>query len=289
MTRTGRSPRLSQHIAEPFVEIHPADAARHGIGDADIVRVETAMGAVLVRALITARQAYGSIFVPMHWNDQFSAQARVAALVPALTDPHSGQPASKHVAARISRLGALFHGFAVLRARPPTLTAAYWTSARCTAGWRIELAFLTPLDWSRLAATLFGRTDGTDIVACHDMTAGQYRFACFAGDRLVGALFIAPEPVAVSRNWAVDQLEATFADPRARLAVMAGRPGARTIERGATVCACFNVGSNQISSAIEDGCTTVEAIGQALQAGTSCGSCRSEIGTIIAARALPTS
>ena len=39
MTRTGKSPRLSQHVAEPFVEIHPADAARLGIGDADIVRV----------------------------------------------------------------------------------------------------------------------------------------------------------------------------------------------------------------------------------------------------------
>ena len=28
MTRTGLSPRLSTHIAEPFVEIHPDDAAR---------------------------------------------------------------------------------------------------------------------------------------------------------------------------------------------------------------------------------------------------------------------
>ena len=32
MTRTGKSPRLSQHIAEPFVEIHPDDAARLGVG-----------------------------------------------------------------------------------------------------------------------------------------------------------------------------------------------------------------------------------------------------------------
>ncbi|MGH6818538.1 MAG: molybdopterin oxidoreductase family protein, partial [Methylovirgula sp.] len=33
MTRTGKSPRLSQHLAEPFAEIHPADAARLGIAD----------------------------------------------------------------------------------------------------------------------------------------------------------------------------------------------------------------------------------------------------------------
>ena len=31
MTRTGKSPRLSQHLAEPFVEIHPSDAAEHRI------------------------------------------------------------------------------------------------------------------------------------------------------------------------------------------------------------------------------------------------------------------
>ncbi|WP_192365457.1 molybdopterin oxidoreductase family protein, partial [Mesorhizobium mediterraneum] len=44
MTRTGKSPRLSQHLAEPFAEIHPADAQHFGIGDADIVRVSTAHG-----------------------------------------------------------------------------------------------------------------------------------------------------------------------------------------------------------------------------------------------------
>ena len=34
MTRTGLSPRLTTHIAEPFAEIHPDDAARAGLGRA---------------------------------------------------------------------------------------------------------------------------------------------------------------------------------------------------------------------------------------------------------------
>ena len=34
-----------------------------------------------------------AIFVPMHWSGEFASQARVDALVPAATDPHSGQPA----------------------------------------------------------------------------------------------------------------------------------------------------------------------------------------------------
>ena len=57
MTRTGKSQRLSQHCAEPFVEIHPHDAARFRIGDADLVRVSTGLGAILVRALTDAAPA----------------------------------------------------------------------------------------------------------------------------------------------------------------------------------------------------------------------------------------
>ena len=39
MTRTAKSERLSAHVAEPFVEIHPDDAIGLGIADADIVEI----------------------------------------------------------------------------------------------------------------------------------------------------------------------------------------------------------------------------------------------------------
>ncbi len=282
MTRTGKSPRLSQHLAEPFVEIHPEDAGAAGIADAGIVRVETAVGAILVRALLARRQPRGTIFVPMHWNDQFAARARVDTLIPALTDPYSGQPASKNVAARVARFEAALYGFAVLRDRPAIPDADYWALARCAGGWRLELAFAAaPGD---LATALFGQEAG--MIAYHDRAGRQQRVAAFDGDRLVGALFLGPAPVAVSRNWAVDQLQAGFADPRARLAVIAGRPGADVMDRGATVCACFGVGVNQIAAAVTRGCRTVAAIGETLQAGTNCGSCRSEIKRIIDAHHL---
>ena len=38
MTRTGMSPRLGQHLPEPFVEVHPDDAARHGVADQLVAR-----------------------------------------------------------------------------------------------------------------------------------------------------------------------------------------------------------------------------------------------------------
>ncbi|WP_457150714.1 nitrate reductase [Mesorhizobium sp. P5_C1] len=287
MTRTGKSPRLSQHIAEPFVEIHPADAQCFGIGDADIVRVSSPRGDVLVRALVTARQRRGSLFAPMHWTDQFSAKGRLDALTAPLTDPVSGQPALKHVAARIEKFAAKAFGFAVMRQRPEPDTATYWAAAKCKGGWRVELAFADDeIDWAGFAGSLFGTTPGGEILAYHDRDAGQHRIAAFDGDHLSGALFVAPGPVAVSRGWAADQLTADHVDRRARLAIVAGRPGGVDVDRGAIVCSCFGVGANQIAQAVRSGCASVEAIGAALHAGTNCGSCRAEIRIIVAAQIL---
>ncbi|MGX9575835.1 nitrate reductase [Mesorhizobium sp. f-mel] len=286
MTRTGKSQRLSQHMAEPFAEIHPLDAQHLAIGDADIVRVSTVHGEVLVRALVTARQRPGSVFVPMHWTDQFSARARVDALVAPITDAISGQPASKNVAARVERFAAAAFGFAVLAERPGSIDADYWSLARCAAGWRLELALEAGRDWSIFAASLFGADAQGETLAYHDVAGGHYRFARFAGSRLAGALYLAPKPVAVSRSWAVEQLSVDHADRRGRLAIVAGRPGGNTVDRGAVVCSCFGVGANQIAEAVRGGCTSVEAIGATLHAGTNCGSCRAEIRTIIEARRL---
>ncbi|MBZ9964555.1 nitrate reductase [Mesorhizobium sp. BR1-1-2] len=283
MTRTGKSPRLSQHVAEPFVEIHPDDAARYGIGDAHIVRVSSPRGAVLVRALVTSRQRRGSIFAPMHWTDQFTARGRLDTLTAPLTDPVSGQPALKHVAARIEKFAARAFGFAVTRRKPATVAADYWAVARCRGGWRVELAFANDeIDWAAFAVSLFGTADA-EVLAYHDRDAGQHRIGAFDGERLAGALFVAPGPVAVSRGWATQQLEEAHASQRERFRIVAGRAGAERPDAGATVCSCFNVGINQVTAAVASGCTNLEAIGAALKAGTNCGSCRSEIRAIIQA------
>ncbi|WP_411908795.1 molybdopterin-dependent oxidoreductase [Mesorhizobium sp. ESP7-2] len=283
MTRTGKSPRLSQHIAEPFVEIHPVDAQRHGIGDADIARVSTPRGEVLVRALVTTRQRPGSLFAPMHWTDQFAARGRLDTLTASLADPVSGQPALKHVAARIEKFTARAFGFAVTRKRPATMAADYWALARCRGGWRVELAFADDdVDWTAFAGPLFGTADA-EVLAYHDREAGQHRIAAFEGEHLAGALFIAPGPVAVSRGWAAERLGEIHASQHQRFRIVAGRAGAERPDAGATVCSCFNVGVNQITAAVSAGCTTVDAIGATLKAGTNCGSCRSEIRAIILA------
>lgn len=103
MTRTGKSARLSAHIAEPFAEIHPRDAIEFGVRSASLVQLESPHGTAVVRALVTDRQARGSVFVPMHWNDQFAARSRIDAVVAPVVDPLSGQPASKTLRSRFNR------------------------------------------------------------------------------------------------------------------------------------------------------------------------------------------
>jgi assimilatory nitrate reductase catalytic subunit len=286
LTRTGNSARLSQHFAEPYAELHPQDASRYKIGDADLVRVSTKLGDVIVRALISPRQQHGSIFVPMHWTGQFAASARIDTVIPSVTDALSGQPASKNTAVAIERFNAATYGFAVLTRKPADIDAEYWAIAKCNGGWRVELAFANPPhDWAAFAAALFDTGTPAHTITFQDTEKERYRFVVYDGPRLIGALFLASEPVVVARDWVVQQFAAAHLNDRPHPPIIAGRPGAGALDKGATVCSCFGVGANEIALAVNRGCRTVTAIGEALQAGTNCGSCRAEIQSIIAAPA----
>ncbi len=285
MTRTAKSPRLSGHIAEPFCEIHPDDAAALGIAPATLVELTSVHGKAVLRALVTDRQRPGSLFVPMHWTDQYAATGRVDALVCPETDPVSGQPGLKFTAVRACPYAAAWYGFAVLRQAPAAIGSDYWALAKTNGGWRVELAGrAAPADWTDFARRLFGLREDEpgDLLAYHQSAAARYRFAAFADGKLLGALFVSPEPVSVSRAWLSDCLEGAFTTPPERLRVLAGRAGGSVEEPGALVCGCFSVGVNQITAAVaREGCRTVDAVGAATSAGTNCGSCRAEIQRII--------
>ena len=278
MTRTARSARLSGHLAEPFVELHPLDAARLSIAAADIVKVGNGQGQVLLRALITDAVAPGSVFVPMHWTDQYAAQARVDALVPGLTDPFSGQPAFKNVPVAVERFKAQRFGFAVLRDRPTKIEADYWALAKVDGGWALEFAqrFLT----ADPVPVQLGVEQ--DFLSVRDSGTQASRRALFDdSNALVAAVFTDAEPVQVSRRWAADLLNQSFETSAAKLACLAGRPRGDAPDQGALVCACQNVGLNTITQAITQGCRSVDAIGEATTAGTNCGSCRAELKGIL--------
>jgi len=283
MTRTGKSARLSAHMAEPFAEIHPDDAARLGIRPATLVRLENRHGSALVRALITDRQQRGTVFVPMHWTGRFASSGRVDVLVAGRTDPQCGQPALKMSEVSIEPAAPQFYGFAISRIRPRLESADYWAIAKACGGSRVELAWMQrPANWDAWVRAAFDCPPEAEISSMRDAASGRESLALFEDGRLSFAVFISPDPVLVSRQWATNLLAEPPMDARRRAEVLAGRPGADMPDAGAIVCACFSVGINTIVDAItKGGCDTVEAVGLAVKAGTNCGSCRAEIRGII--------
>ncbi len=276
MSRTGQAPRLSAHLAEPYLEIHPDDAARAALAPATLAQITNDHGRAILRVMLSDRVREGHPFAPIHWTANTAPSGLVNALVPGLTDPHSGQPASKSAPVAIAPFAATWYGYAI-SAGPVTPDCAYWARARLARGWQVEMAGdHTPEDWATEAARLFVLPPPDLTVS--DPKRGVHRFAFLRDGRLIAALFIAPTPVALSRSHM-----ATLLGVNAEHALLSGWPGADRPDPGPTVCACLNVGAASIARAIADqGLITVDAIGHALRAGTNCGSCRPEIAQLIA-------
>jgi assimilatory nitrate reductase catalytic subunit len=275
MTRTALSPRLSAHLAEPFVEVHPDDAARLGIAPADLVELHSPRGRAVLRARLTDSVQPGQVFAPMHWTGETAPSARIDRLVPDVTDPFSGQPESKAAVVALRRFHAAWYGFAV-SSGPMMLDAPYWAAARTHAGWRAELAGTLPVaDWEAEACRIFA-APAADAMSFGDPARGLARVALVRAGRLVGAIFVAATPVAVMRDYLATLPGTEAAD------VLTGRPAAGRPDPGPVLCACFGVGVNTILRAIDaGGLTDLDAVGAALQAGTNCGSCRPEIAALL--------
>ncbi len=282
MTRTGRAPNLLQHIAEPFAELNPLDAARLGVEAAGLVRLSNARGSVLLRAQITDRQRRGAVFAPFHWNDDFASQARVGVLVAPVADPVSGQPESKASPVAVEPVWPEWFGFAVTRGKPENLGCEYWARARISAGWRLELAGLSPVtDWDAEARKIFSLGEGEpcELIVLRDEQGGAYRCVAARDGQILGALFVARDPVAVARAWVCEQFAQEGAIP---LALLAGRPPATCRDPGRKICVCLNVGANAIRDAIRaKNLSGADAVGEATGAGTGCGSCKPEIERLI--------
>jgi assimilatory nitrate reductase catalytic subunit len=94
-SRTAKSAILRKlHPKECWVEIHPQDAHRLGIQDADLARVISRRGTLQARARVTATVQCGQVFLPMHY-------AEVNQLTLSIVDPVSRQPSYKHCAVRL--------------------------------------------------------------------------------------------------------------------------------------------------------------------------------------------
>ncbi|MCB1877130.1 MAG: molybdopterin-dependent oxidoreductase [Chromatiales bacterium] len=285
MTRTGRSPRLFGHVPEPYCEIHPEDARALGIPEGALVRVTSRWGEVIVRGKFSTGQRRGSVFVPMHWNDQFASAGGIGAVVNAVLDPISGQPEFKHTPVNVRHYRPAWHGFVLSRRSVEPRNATYWTKARRQGMWHYELAGEERSEnWADCARAILAVEDH-DLAwsEMRDPAMSRYRAALFDGERLQACIFIGPDCKLPPRDWLVQLFRKDRLESRERAALLSGAPGANQEDQGRIVCACFGVGENTIRKAVRDrGLTTPEAVGEVLKAGTNCGSCVAELRALIA-------
>jgi assimilatory nitrate reductase catalytic subunit len=281
MTRTGTSQRLCAHSPEPFVEIHPSDAAAASLDDGGFARVTTQNGSTILKVSTRVGQQPGSIFAPFHWSDATAAHARVGDMVAAATDPFSGQPEAKATPARVERFDYAYRGFALTR-RPIALPAGTWFARLAVAGGNGLLLATNdpPQVWQDVAARLMPA--GADFAEYVDQSRGLVRVAAFQSARLEGVIFIGP--ATAPPHW--DVVRSLFASAALgegeRRALLSGQCGEGLTEAGPLICACFGVGLAAIRDAIvAGGAVDVADIGRTLRAGTNCGSCVPELRGIL--------
>ncbi|MEW6123988.1 MAG: nitrate reductase [Pseudomonadota bacterium] len=281
MTRTGLSPRLSAHLPAPFVSVHPDDAARLGLVAGGLAQVKTQHGTSLLDVQIDAGLRPGTLFAPIHWSAANSSSGRVGALVQPQTDPFSGQPDSKATPAAIAPVDAPYHGFLLARAPLDPPPGAWWARLPIEGGFAWRLAGTEPPEaWQPWAMAHMAQSDVADLV---DHAQGHYRAAAFdAQGQLSFALIVGPR--GATPAW--DALKSLFAAGAVsgadRRLILSGRRAGLDADLGPLVCACHGVPHGAIEGAVRGGCTSAEAVGAKLKAGTNCGSCLPEIRRIIA-------
>ena len=288
MTRTGRVPRLMTHVREPYLDIHPADAARLGLVDGGLGRVISRHGATVLRLRLSPTQRCGEVFAAMHWTDEYCSAGPIARLVGAATDPVSGQPELKATPVRVAPVATLWHGVLLSRsgAAPPR-GPCYWARTPLTAGHLFLLSgwesLPSGIGAEKWIGTLLQSPLEAELVIYADPARGIFRYAAIAEGRLEASLLLARRTADLPPYEALAASLGRAVAPAARLALLGGCAGADApppLER--MVCVCFAVGVETLRRTIaERGLGSTEEIGAMLRAGTNCGSCLPELQAIL--------
>ena len=293
MTRTGLVARLAGHASEPFIDMHPLDAEAVQLVAGGLARIESRHGSTVMRIRLSEDQRRGEIFASMHWNDRFASSGPIDRLVGAELDPVSDQPEFKVTPVALRPCALPWRGLLLRRGGSGVLAGAgfYWSRAAIEGGFAYALAGSAPFaaegegpssDW---VAAILGASDLRDLVVYADPAKGVFRYANFVEGRLEACLFLAQDAASLP---AQDLLAEMFAascvsplTPAARSRLLSGK-AASGRSAGRTVCACFGVGRETLIEAIaEKKLDSVAAIGNALRAGTNCGSCIPELRSLL--------
>jgi len=278
MTRTGLVPRLAQHRDFFTLSLNPAEARSRGLQDGDLVRVSNKGGQVVGLLSFDDGLPRGQCFAPIHWSHQYTARGTVSELIAAITDPVSGQPQSKFANVTLQPVAVSCWGYIFSRHPLDLEGIDYWSRIPVKGG-HVTLIAAT----AQPSAVALRLQDSVQLshggrASYVDAQSGNIREICYSEGHIDQALFLAPDRNQLPQQQWISSLGKV--DPGTPHALLSGLdPGGEQI--GRLVCSCLEVGESQIARSIAAGADNLEALGQALQCGTQCGSCIPELKTLL--------
>jgi assimilatory nitrate reductase catalytic subunit len=303
MSRTGSVPALFAHAGEPAIELHPADSARRGLADGDLVRVESRRGSVVVPVAISDAGRPGCAFLPMHWGSATLAgrdSAGVNAVTAKAACAVSRQPELKHAAVRIVkaelpwRLAAFARGDELLSMRHALREradafdfASVVLQDGAHAGVVLRAAHASVVESGTVAAidAILG-LDAHDVLRYDDVTRGVGRRLRIVDGQLA-AVRLSGDATGEAwlREWLATGVDVSAL--RTSLVMPRREPPRSMPPRSRVVCSCHGVTESAIASCAAQ-CDPAHALARVqdeLRCGTGCGSCVPEVKQIVAAHA----
>lgn len=284
MTRTGKTAELLQHTNQAYLHIHPDDAKALEIRNDDLLSVDsthTEPAKVILPARLDQNVRQNTLFAPIHWSQQWSSSASISRLFTDARDPISGQPELKHAAVRLkkmsfsTRVSAFFKNADYL---PLVKTLfPYWIKMPFQQGLQVEAAShksATELDLE-LTSVMSKIPKWISLFSAHSVIKVGMR-----DDQIECLLAYGDDKPDVPEDWIKSVFAQSEVDNISLNGLLNKQPGV-DFEMGRVVCTCHEVRESTIVNAILSGCTSVETLGNKLKCGTNCGSCKSELRSLI--------
>jgi assimilatory nitrate reductase electron transfer subunit len=142
---------------------------------------------------------------------------------------------------------------------------------------------VTRLKAAGIDLAAMGSTDGDEVVSFADPTRGTYARLVIAEGRLAGAVMLGDNPMV---GQVVQLFDTGDPVPHDRRTLLMGRPGESVSVEATTpasmpdevvVCRCNNVTKKELTAAFRSGARTPEALSEATQASTGCGTCVDDV------------
>ncbi|NQY48013.1 MAG: nitrate reductase [Colwellia sp.] len=276
MTRTGKTNKLSAHTDKPYLYLHPSDAKNLAVVDDDMLNITASTGHAIAHVKLDDKQRVGECFMPIHWNKSFASHANVSALYQSIVDPISGQAECKQGAVALTKKSYQQY-LSLYTVSDVELAADFWLKNTTAYGDAYQAAFDEPivdvLLWCQQTTSLSGEW----LQFNQD---SQSYIVCLQAGKLIALAYFSQQWPVIEASW----LEHVFSEETLGFSTIQSLLlgiASEEFNQGKQVCSCFSIGEKTIKQAIKQGCTSVDKLGEQLQCGTKCGSCKPELASLI--------